>query len=122
MTVEELRILSDALMSEAEDRKIGEMFVTFFESPGFKRNDVKAERDGYNYISYLLALKGEKFPKSSDLSRNSASQIRSFIKRHDEFSEDLKEKLAVHAGKCDEISNDERQQRKERDLYTIVPK
>lgn len=113
LTEEELRILSEALTSESVDRKIGEMFVKFFESSGFKRNAVKYEGPEYSYISYLLALKGEKFPKSSDLSRNAASQIRSFIKRHDEFSDDLKEKLAVHAGKCDETSNDERQQRKE---------
>ncbi len=113
LTEEELRILSEALTSESEGRKIGEVFVTFFESPGFQRKNLKAEGPEYSYISYLLALKGEKFPKSSALARNSATQIRSFIKRHDEFSDDLKEKLAVHAGECDEISNDEGQQRKE---------
>lgn len=115
LTEEELGIISAALTSESEVRKIGEMFIKFFESPGFnRRKDVKPERDEYNYISFLRALNGEKFPKSSDLSRNAASQIRTFIKRHDEFPDDLKEKLAVHAGKCDEISNDERQQRKEK--------
>ena len=113
LTEQELGIIANALKSESEDWKIGETFVNFFENPGFKRNDVKAEGAEYNYISYLRALKGEKFPKSSALSRNSATQIRSFIKRHDEFSDDLKEKLAAHASQCDEISNDERQQRKE---------
>ena len=111
---EELRILSEALTSESEDRKIGEMFVKFFESPGFKRNDVKAEGSEYSYISYLLALKGEKIPGGPTLARNTATQIRSFAKRHSEdFPRDLGEKLEDNAKECDKISNDEGRQQKE---------
>lgn len=114
LTEEELRVLSEALTSESEDRKIGEMFVKFFESSGFKRNDVKAEGSEYSYISYLLALKGEKTPGGPTLARNTATQIRSFAKRHSEdFPRELEEKLEDNARECDKISDDEGRQQKE---------